>query len=73
MLFPCACALIRTTFYATLARLLFMEDTSAKFKAFVTPLSSVMAALAQASSNGANHMALRAAVPQVSGRSALLS
>ena len=28
----------RTAFYATLARLLFMEDTPARFKAFVAPL-----------------------------------
>ena len=28
----------RTTFYFTLARLLFVEDTAAKFKAFVAPL-----------------------------------
>lgn len=28
----------RTTFYHTLARLLFMEDTPAKFKSFVAPL-----------------------------------
>lgn len=28
----------RTVFYHTLARLLFMEDSPAKFKAFVAPL-----------------------------------
>ena len=28
----------RTAFYATLSRLLFMEDTPAKFKGFVAPL-----------------------------------
>ena len=31
----------RTAFYATLARLLFMEDTPAKFKSFVAPLQQV--------------------------------
>lgn len=31
----------RSTFYTILARLLFMEDTSAKFKAFVAPLQQV--------------------------------
>lgn len=31
----------RTTFYYTLARLLFMEDTPSKFKAFMDPLSQV--------------------------------
>lgn len=31
----------RTTFYCTLARLLFTEDTLAKFKAFVAPLQQV--------------------------------
>ncbi len=31
----------RTTFYNTLGRLLFMEDTPAKFKSFVAPLQLV--------------------------------
>ena len=31
----------RTTFYATLSRLLFMDDTPAKFKAFIAPLQLV--------------------------------
>ena len=31
----------RTTFYATLARLLFMDDVPLKFKAFVAPLHTV--------------------------------
>ena len=31
----------RTAFYATLARLLFMEDTPLRFKAFVAPLQQV--------------------------------
>eukprot|EP00899_Mesostigma_viride_P004716 jgi/Mesvir1/14245/Mv09683-RA.1 len=35
----------RTTFYATLGRLLFMEDTPAKFKAFMAPLQQVLVML----------------------------
>ena len=35
----------RTTFYFTLARLLFVEDTPAKFKAFVAPLQQVRSGL----------------------------
>jgi exportin-7 len=31
----------RTLFYSTLARLLFMEDMPARFKAFITPLQQV--------------------------------
>jgi exportin-7 len=31
----------RTTFYSTLARLLFLEDTVGRFKAFVMPLQQV--------------------------------
>ena len=34
----------RTTFYHTLAKLLFMEDTPSKFKSFVAPLQQVRAA-----------------------------
>jgi hypothetical protein len=34
----------RTAFYATLARLLFMEDTPAKFKSFVAPLQQARTA-----------------------------
>ena len=34
----------RTTFYYTLSRLLFMEDTPSKFKAFMAPLNKVRAA-----------------------------
>jgi exportin-7 len=37
----------RTIFYATLGRLLFMEDTPAKFAAFMSPMSIVCAALSQ--------------------------
>lgn len=36
----------RTLFYSTLARLLFMEDTPARFKAFITPLQQVGAGAA---------------------------
>jgi exportin-7 len=36
----------RTLFYSTLARLLFMEDTPARFKAFITPLQQVGRGLA---------------------------
>ena len=35
----------RTAFYATLARLLFMEDTPARFKAFVAPLQQARSLL----------------------------
>lgn len=35
----------RTTFYATLGRLLFMDDTPGKFKAFVTPFQQVFLAM----------------------------
>ena len=34
----------RTTFHYTLARLLFMEDTTANFKSFVAPLQQVSTA-----------------------------
>lgn len=54
----------RTTFYLTLARLLFMEDTPGSFKAFMAPLGQVLTALAGASAGGANPAALRAAVPK---------
>ena len=42
----------RTTFYFTLARLLFVEDTPAKFKAFVAPLQQVRPASVQWESRG---------------------
>lgn len=54
----------RTTFYLTLARLLFMEEAPGSFKAFMAPLGQSLAALAAASANGANPAALRASVPQ---------
>ncbi|KAL4534670.1 hypothetical protein Ndes2526A_g05549 [Nannochloris sp. 'desiccata'] len=54
----------RTTFYLTLARLLFMEDTPGSFKAFVVPIGQVLSALAAASGGGTNPAALRAAVPK---------
>ncbi|GAB4820934.1 hypothetical protein N2152v2_007980 [Parachlorella kessleri] len=54
----------RTTFYNTLARLLFMEDTPAKFKSFVAPLQQVLVGLANASSSAASAAALRSSVPQ---------
>ncbi|KAI3436525.1 hypothetical protein D9Q98_005942 [Chlorella vulgaris] len=54
----------RTTFYHTLARLLFMEDTPAKFKSFVAPLQQVLVGLASASSSGSNAATLRSSVPK---------
>ena len=54
----------RTTFYLTLARLLFMEDTPGNFKSFMAPLGQVLSALAAASAGGTNPAALRAAVPK---------
>ena len=42
----------RTTFYATLARLLFMDDSPLKFKTFVAPINSMLLALTQAASSG---------------------
>ncbi|MEW5298899.1 MAG: hypothetical protein WDW36_001972 [Sanguina aurantia] len=61
----------RTTFYATLARLLFMEDSGpgAKFKAFVAPLHATMNKIAAAASVPLSAAyptpaaALRAAIP----------
>ncbi|GBG80488.1 hypothetical protein CBR_g30950 [Chara braunii] len=41
----CACSRNRTTFYFTLGRLLFMEDSPAKFKAFIAPLQQVLVSL----------------------------
>mmetsp|Transcript_8801 Transcript_8801/g.18815 ORF Transcript_8801/g.18815 Transcript_8801/m.18815 type:complete len:1064 (-) Transcript_8801:979-4170(-) len=54
----------RTTFYATLSRLLFMDDVPLKFKAFVAPLQQVLVGLAQASNNATNAAALRQSVPK---------
>ncbi|KXZ55001.1 hypothetical protein GPECTOR_3g165 [Gonium pectorale] len=53
----------RTTYYATLARLLFMEDTPARFRAFVTPLHQVLLQLAGAVASAPSVAALRQAVP----------
>lgn len=53
----------RTTFYTTLARLLFMEDTPAKFRAFVAPLQQVLVNLAEAIRMAPSPAALRASVP----------
>jgi exportin-7 len=47
----------RTMFYATLARMIFVEDCPSKFKAFITPLQQVFEMLHQAS-NGSTDVAL---------------
>jgi len=49
----------RTTFYATLARLLFMDDSPGKFKIFVSPINTVLLGLAQASQNATQAVGLR--------------
>jgi exportin-7 len=54
----------RTTFYLTLARLLFMDDAPGSFKAFAAPLGAVAAGLAAAARGGADAAALRAAAPR---------
>lgn len=54
----------RTVFYHTLARLLFMDDTTAKFKQFTAPLQQTLVGIANASSSAASAAALRQAVPQ---------
>ena len=51
----------RTTFYYTLARLLFMEDTPSKFKAFMDPLNQVLLAMA---AHAGSAQQLRMAVPK---------
>ncbi|CAL8462392.1 g1925 [Coccomyxa elongata] len=43
----------RSSFYCTLAKLLFMEDTPAKWKSFVAPLQQVLMGIASAASGGA--------------------
>lgn len=53
----------RTTFYATLARMIFMEDSPAKFVAFVKPLKGILDGIAGASANGTNAAVLRQNVP----------
>uniref|UniRef100_A0A1D1ZXG9 Importin N-terminal domain-containing protein n=1 Tax=Auxenochlorella protothecoides TaxID=3075 RepID=A0A1D1ZXG9_AUXPR len=52
----------RTTFYSTLARLLFMDDTPDRFKAFVAPMQQVFDSLATASRSAGSPAALRASV-----------
>lgn len=54
----------RTTFYSTLARLLFMDEQPSKFKAFVAPLQNVLQGLAQAAASATSATALRQAVPK---------
>ncbi|GAX79235.1 hypothetical protein CEUSTIGMA_g6675.t1 [Chlamydomonas eustigma] len=49
----------RTTFYATLSRLLFMDDSPMKLKTFVAPLNAVLVGLAQASVNATSAQGLR--------------
>uniref|UniRef100_A0A7S1SV05 Exportin-7/Ran-binding protein 17 TPR repeats domain-containing protein n=1 Tax=Tetraselmis chuii TaxID=63592 RepID=A0A7S1SV05_9CHLO len=53
----------RTTFYYTLARLLFMEDTPSKFKAFMDPLNQVLTAMA---AHAGSAQQLRMSVPKQS-------
>lgn len=53
----------RTTYYATLARLLFMEDTPQRFRAFVLPLHQVLLQLGQAVAAAPTAAALRQSVP----------
>mmetsp|Transcript_24027 Transcript_24027/g.60483 ORF Transcript_24027/g.60483 Transcript_24027/m.60483 type:complete len:1061 (+) Transcript_24027:348-3530(+) len=53
----------RTTFYYTLARLLFMEDTPSKFKAFMEPLNQVLTAMA---AHAGTPQQLRMSVPKYS-------
>jgi exportin-7 len=52
----------RTTYYFTLSRLLFMDDTPGAFKGFMTPLGQTLSGIAAAAGSGS--AALRAAVPQ---------
>ncbi|KAG2485018.1 hypothetical protein HYH03_016221 [Edaphochlamys debaryana] len=53
----------RTTYYATLGRLLFMEDTPARFRAFVLPLHNTLLQLGQAVAAAPSAAALRQSVP----------
>jgi len=57
----------RTTFYATLARMVFLDDSTVKFKTFVSPLQQILDGLASAAgcAGGAAGSAaqLRASVP----------
>lgn len=54
----------RTTFHATLARMIFVEDSSAKFVSFVKPLKDVLDGIANASGGGSSAVALRQNVPE---------
>eukprot|EP00204_Picochlorum_oklahomense_P000244 CAMPEP_0118799344 /NCGR_PEP_ID=MMETSP1161-20130426/1583_1 /TAXON_ID=249345 /ORGANISM="Picochlorum oklahomensis, Strain CCMP2329" /LENGTH=1059 /DNA_ID=CAMNT_0006727019 /DNA_START=220 /DNA_END=3399 /DNA_ORIENTATION=- len=54
----------RTTYYLTLGRLLFMEDTPGAFDAFVQPLGQVLSAIASASAAASSVEALKASVPK---------
>uniref|UniRef100_A0A061RU54 Ran-binding protein n=1 Tax=Tetraselmis sp. GSL018 TaxID=582737 RepID=A0A061RU54_9CHLO len=51
----------RTTFYYTLARMLFMEDTPSKFKAFIEPIQQVLKAMGDCATSAQQ---LRASVPK---------
>jgi exportin-7 len=53
----------RTLFYVTLARMIFAEDSVAKFSALTAPLQRVFEALSQASNGGTSAMHLKATVP----------
>lgn len=59
----CANSRNRTTFYSTLARMIFMDDSHVKFKAFVGPLQQIFEGLQSASNNGTSAQALRQNVP----------
>jgi exportin-7 len=52
----------RTLYYATIARMIFVEDSAAKFKAFVAPLQQVLEHVAQASGGGEHAGQLRSAI-----------
>lgn len=51
----------RTTFYFTLTKLLFMDDSPQQFKAFVAPLQQVLVNLASLNQNAASASVLRQA------------
>jgi len=52
----------RTTFYSTLARLLFMDETPLRFRAFVAPINTVLSGIASAAAG--TPQSLRASVPK---------
>lgn len=52
----------RTTYYLTLARLLFMDDTPGAFKAFMSPIGQVLNGIASAA--GSNQASLKTSVPK---------